>query len=93
MKARHTSLDKQLKQNVLWLESQDGVSKVVLGISNCCRHKYPPGHIKVRSLVSGGIKVNGYSGKGITDMFIRVSPLSLIETIAKKIETRFILKK
>lgn len=89
MKGRHTSLDKHLKSHILWIEKLPGVSKVVLGISEACRHKYPPGHLRFKMDVDGGIKVTAYSGKGVTDIFIRIDPPSLKEEIKLKIAERF----
>ena len=59
MKAKHTSLDKSLKNNILWLENIPSVKKVVLGFSEACRHKYSPGHVRFKMDVDGGFKVNG----------------------------------
>lgn len=89
MKGRHTSVDKHLKKNVLWLEKTPGVTKVVLGISEACRHKFTPGHIRFKMDVDGGIKVNGYSGKGVTDIFIRIDPINGREHIKELISQRF----
>jgi hypothetical protein len=89
MKGRHTSLDKHLKKHILWVEEIPGVQKVVLGFSEACRHKYPPGHIRFKSDVDGGIKVNGYSGKGVIDIFIKIDPISQREQIKAMIAERF----
>jgi len=89
MKGRHTSLDKHLKNNILWIERLSGVQKVILGISEACRHKYSPGHIRIKMDVDGGIKVNGYSGTGVIDIFIRIDPISQREIIKKIIAARF----
>lgn len=89
MKGRHQTLDKHLKSHILWVEHIPGVQKVILGISEACRHKYPPGHIRFKSDVDGGIKVNGYSGKGITDIFIKIDPISERESVKEKIAERF----
>ncbi|MDB6097252.1 MAG: hypothetical protein JWM09_1530 [Francisellaceae bacterium] len=89
MKGRHTSLDKHLKNNIAWIEKLESVQKVVLGISEACRHKYPPGHIRFKMDVDGGIKVNAYSGKGVTDVFIRIDPISEREHIKNLIAKRF----
>ena len=88
MRGRHKSLDKSLKPTVAWLERIHGVEKIVLGFSECCRHKYPPGHIKFKMDVSGGIKINAYSGKGVTDVFVRIHPISEREAIKKAIMAR-----
>jgi hypothetical protein len=89
MKGRHTSLDKHLKSNILWIEGVSGVQKVVLGISEACRHKYPPGHIRFKMDVDGGIKVIGYSGTGVVDIFIKIDPISARENVKAKIAERF----
>ena len=89
MKGKHTSVDKNLKQNILWIENIPFVSKVILGFSESCRHKYPPGHIKFKMNVNGGIKVNAYSGKGVTDVFIRINPTDKREEVKNLIAERF----
>ncbi len=89
MKGKHTSLDKDLGRSISWLEKVASVSKVVLGFSECCRHKYPPGHIRFKADVSGGIKINGYSGKGVTDIFVRIVPIEDREQIKLLIDKRF----
>ena len=81
---RHKSLDKDLKRSVKWLLSLSQITKVVIGISECCRHRYPPGTIRWKSDVPAGIKANGYSGKGVTDLFIKIVPIedrALIKSI------------
>jgi len=89
MKGKHTSVDKHLKNNILWIEHIAGVQKVVLGISEACRHKYPPGHIRFKMDVDGGIKVTGYSGIGVTDIFIKIDPISKREEIKSLIAERY----
>ncbi len=89
MKGRHKSLDKHLKNNILWIEGLPEVQKVVLGISEACRHKYPAGHIRFKMDVEGGIKVNAYSGIGVTDIFIKINPISKRDYIKEMIAKRF----
>ncbi len=89
MKGRHTSSDKHLKNNILWIEKLASVQKVVLGISEACRHKYPPGHIRFKSDIDGGIKVNGYSGTGVIDIFIKIDPISNRECVKAALADRF----
>ena len=92
MKGRHRSIDKALKKSIEFLCSINGVSKLVLGFSECCRHKYSPGYIKIKSDVDAGIKVNGYSGKGVTDIFIKIEPISDRDKVKSIIEEKFKLK-
>ncbi len=89
LQGRHKTLDKHVKRNILWLETYGAVKKVVLGFSECCRHRYPPGHIRFKMNVRGGIKVNAYSGNGVTDIFIRIDPISERDAIKKLLEDRF----
>lgn len=90
MRGRHKSLDKHVKRSINWVERLPGVTKVILGFSENCRHKYAPGHIKFKMNVSGGIKVNAYSGSGVTDIFIRIDPIELREQVVTKIAQRFV---
>lgn len=87
--SRHQSLDKNVKQNIEWIKTLPTVTKIVIGISESCRHKYPPGHIRFRIDVPGGIKVNAYSGKGVTDIFIKIEPISQREHTKTLIQKRF----
>lgn len=89
MRGRHTSLDKHLKHSVLWLENIPEVTKIVLGFSENCRHKYAPGCIKFKKNVAGGIKVNGYSGNGVIDMYIKIEPITAREQVKNTIANRF----
>ncbi len=90
MKGKHTSVDKHLKRNILWLEELPGVKKVVLGISEACRHRYAPGQLRFKMDVEGGIKATGYSGIGVVDIFVKIDPLSERENVKEKILARFL---
>ena len=39
--------------------------------------------------VEGGFKINGYSGMGVTDIFIKIEPINLRDAIKDKIAHRF----
>ena len=87
--SKHKSLDNNVKHNVAWIRGLSGITKIVIGISESCRHKYPPGHIRFKIDVEGGIKVNAYSGNGVTDLFIKIDPISERENIKTAIKNRF----
>ena len=89
LQGRHRTLDKHVKRSIAWIAGVAGVSKIVLGFSESCRHRYPPGHIRFRVNVSGGFKVNAYSGKGVTDIFIKVDPIEERELVKALIIKRF----
>ena len=93
MRGRHTSLDKSLKNSIAWIENIPEITKVVLGFSENCRHKYPPGFIRFKRNVAGGIKVNGYSGNGVIDLFLKIEPISAREEVKSFIEERFFITK
>ena len=46
-RGKHKSVPKELKHHAQWMEDQ-GI-KIVLGLSECARHKFTPGHIKLVS--------------------------------------------
>ncbi|MCS5710776.1 hypothetical protein [Candidatus Berkiella aquae] len=86
---RHQSLDSHVKKNLEWLKGVPGVSKVIIGISESCRHRFPPGFIRFKQDVEGGIKINAYSGNGVTDLFIKIDPISERENIKNALSKRF----
>lgn len=86
---RHQSLDSHVKKNLEWLKGIPGVAKVVIGISESCRHRFPPGYIRFKLDVEGGIKINGYSGNGVTDLFVKIEPISERENVKMAIAKRF----
>jgi len=87
--SKHKSLDKHVKKNIEWIKSLSAVSKIVIGISESCRHKYSPGHIRFKMDVDGGIKINAYSGNGVTDLFIKIDPINEREQVKTQIKNRF----
>jgi hypothetical protein len=87
--SKHQSLDAHVKKNIDWIKTIPGVSKIIIGISESCRHKYPPGHIRFKIDVEAGIKINAYSGNGVTDLFIKIDPITQRESIKEIIQNRF----
>ncbi len=67
-RAKHKTVPKELKKNVAWIEAQG--AKVVLGLSECARHKFSPGHIRLVQKIDAGLKAIGYTGNGIMNFFI-----------------------
>lgn len=78
-----------MKPSIRWLENMSCITKVVLGISESCRHKYAPGTLRFKMDVDGGIKLNGYSGLGVTDIFIKIEPITERERIKLLIKEKF----
>ncbi len=73
-KGQHTSVDRELKQTIRWLESFDCVSRVVLGLAESARHSFTPGVIKIQMEVPGGLKIKGYGGRGVQSIYIKIDP-------------------
>ena len=86
---RHQSLDSHVKKSLAWLKTLPGVAKIVIGISESCRHRFAPGFIRFKLDVEGGIKINAYSGNGVTDLFIKIDPLSERENVKNALRKRF----
>ncbi len=86
---RHTSLDKHVKHSIAWLTSVPMVKKIVLGFSESCRHKYAPGYLRFKRNVSGGIKINAYSGNGVTDIFVKIDPIESRDMVKQLIAEKF----
>jgi hypothetical protein len=85
---KHTSMDKELKRSINRLEDYKCVAKIVLGITESCRHAYAPGTLRYKMDAPGGIKINGYTGKGVVDIYVKIEPIEdkakLIAIIDKK---------
>jgi hypothetical protein len=89
LQGRHKTLDAHVKRSVLWLEKIPYVTKVVLGFSESCRHRYAPGQLRFRANVRGGIKVNAYSGRGVTDIFVRIDPIDMRDQVIELLQRKF----
>ena len=83
MRGKHTSIPKELKSFFSWAESVDEITKVIITRTEGCRHSYKPGFIRFRGVVDGGIKMTGYSGNGVTDLFVRCKEENIKELLLK----------
>jgi hypothetical protein len=75
-KAKHLSVCKHAKRLIDRLESIEEVTKVVIGLSVCCRHAFSPGMAKLQASSDAGFRLNVYGGNGITSVFVVVEPNS-----------------
>jgi len=87
-RGKHKTVPRELKKNINWLENKLGL-KIILGISECARHKYPPGHIRLVAKTGAGFKARGYSGNGVIDFFIVCRDEELLELVMAKFEVSF----
>lgn len=81
-RGKHQSVPKELKQSVDWIERQG--AKVILGLCDCARHKFAPGHIKLMGRTDAGFKANGYSGNGVMKFFIRCKDPEVLDLIEER---------
>ncbi|MCE2928265.1 MAG: hypothetical protein LW817_01380 [Candidatus Caenarcaniphilales bacterium] len=81
-KGRHQSTPKELKKNFAWLENYG--AKIIIGISECARHKYSPGTIKLLRETPAGFKANAYSGNGIMNIFIVTKTPEIRDLVKEK---------
>ncbi|QDT17115.1 hypothetical protein [Alienimonas californiensis] len=87
-RGKHQSLSKGLKRSVGWLENRPGVRKIVLGLSEACRHRRSPGCLSVQRATDAGLHLNGYSGTGVVRLFL-VCDADRREELASAINERF----
>lgn len=85
---KHKTIRTELKQSIAWLEAMPEVSRIILGLTDNCRHKYAPGFLRYRRDVTGGFLVNGYHGNGVTGVCVIVEQ-GKVEEVRKMIEARF----
>ncbi len=81
-RAKHKTVPKELKKTMSWIEAQG--AKLVLGICECARHKFSPGHIRLVLRTDAGYKAIAYTGNGIMNFFIVCKTEELYEKMLDK---------
>ena len=85
--AKHQHLDHELIRSLRKIEKLEGVTKIVLGRKDNCRHKYTPGYLRCMQPIDGGLRLNGYSGRGVQSILVftdGATTNSFIQTILDK---------
>lgn len=67
---KHKSLDKSARFVANRLLRLPFVDKIVLGPTSLCRHHYAPGAVKFQRKENAGVKVNLFSGRGVTVAYL-----------------------
>ena len=88
-RGKHTTVNKELKNSITWLQKQKYVSKIVLGPYHNCRHKCPLGSLKYKRDIDAGIKIDGYCGDGIRDIFVYIDPIEEREKVKRSLDDHF----
>lgn len=67
---RHKTVYQGAKRDFAWLEALPFVSKVIIGRTENCSHKYVEGTIRATADVPAGVKCKVYSTVGVTDVVV-----------------------
>lgn len=71
--ARHQTIHPSLKRQIDTLRGVPGVDRVILGPSRGCRHNRPVGTLKIQTTVPTGIRMLGYSDRGVSEFYVITS--------------------
>lgn len=69
-RGKHKSVEASLDRRLRRLASNPLIKKIILGASDNARHKFSPGTLRIQREEPNGFKVNGYSGRGVTEMYV-----------------------
>jgi hypothetical protein len=87
--ARHQTVHSSLKKQIETLISIPGVDRVILEPSKGCRHNRPVGSIKIQTTIKTGIRLIGYSDRGISQFVaITSDPTTVLNSIRTKLNIR-----
>jgi hypothetical protein len=64
-----------LKREIETIQGLPGVSRVIIGRSRGTRHHQPVGSIHVQSDLPTGIKIVGFSDRGVTEFYVITSDI------------------
>ena len=74
----HKTVHPSLKKAIEELGEIDGVDRVILGPSKGIRHNRPVGSLKIQTDVPTGIRMVGYSDRGISEFYVITSEIELV---------------
>ena len=86
-RGKHRSTDKEMERTIKWLEGLDIVEKVILERVECCRHKSTTGSLRIKRETLTGVKINGYTGLGIVDLFVKTTDKEKLAELIEKRQT------
>ncbi len=83
---RHQTVHSTLKHEIASIRALTGVDRVILGPSRGIRHNRPVGSIRVQTTVQTGIRLIGYSDRGISEFYVITSD---IPTVRSQLDDRY----
>jgi hypothetical protein len=86
-RGKHTSVDECIVKDIKWLEKQEIIDRVILGVYSRCKHKYPKRFLRILSTDESRklIKIRAYTGSGLMELVIIVYRATDIPTIIDRI--------
>ena len=71
--ARHQTIHPTLKRKIDIIRGLPYIDRIILGPSRGCRHNRPVGSIKIQTSITTGIRMLGYSDRGISEFVVITS--------------------
>lgn len=82
--ARHQTIHSTLKRQIAAIRNLPGVDRVILGPSRGIRHNRPVGSIRIQTDMLTGIKICGFSDRGVSEFYIITSDVTLVRDVLTK---------
>jgi hypothetical protein len=83
---RHQTIHSSLKHQIATIAAVTGVDRVIIGPSRGVRHNRPVGSIRIQTNLLTGIRLVGYSDRGISTFTVITSDT---ETVRDRLETLY----
>ncbi len=83
---KHTSTSSALRSKLEALFRQPGVDRIIIGISDGCKHSRKDGDLKFQRQENKKLYLNGYGSAGVTRLVIILKDDANSENIKKWIE-------
>ena len=85
---KHKHIHKDLRKKLNWICQQEGVKRIILGNTQRCSHPYPESFLKIQEISVDSVALKGFSGQGITEIFVKIETEEAGQNIANKIVER-----
>lgn len=76
--ARHQTIHRTLERPIDMIRNLPGVDRVILGPSRGIRHNRPVGSIHIQTNMPTGIKICGFSDRGVSEFYIITSNVDVV---------------
>lgn len=83
---RHQTIHCTLKREIDNIRALLGVDRIILGPSRGTRHNRPVGSIRVQTSMPTGVRIIGYSDRGISEFYVITSD---VEAVRARLNDRY----